>query len=122
MIKKLALIALCVPIVGCAWVSEKLHLREPTCLEKVDIAVKTQKTLIDTAIALREADVLSSGAKEEVAKSLDVSISLTDTAEKFCAAEMDSMAETALEQAKNIYKDVCSKLELTDKTYCKVLQ
>lgn len=122
MSKKAILITLCLPIIGCAWVSEKLHLREPTCLEKVDIAVKTQKTLIDTAIALREANVLSSGAKEEVAKSLDVSISLTDTAEKFCVAEMDDLAGTALEQAKTIYKDVCAKLELTDKTYCKVLQ
>lgn len=122
MIKKFTILAALCTLGGCAWVSEKMNLREPTCLESVSIAVKTQRTLADTAIALRETGVISAGAKEEVAKSLDVSVSLTDSAEQLCEAEAEDMAKIALEKAGTIYKDVCDKLELTEKTYCKVLK
>lgn len=109
-------------LAGCSYIEKKLDLREPTCLEKVDIGVKTQKTLADTAIAMHEIGAISTGAAKEVAKSITVTVSLTDSAETLCKADKEDLAAEAMGQAKKVYQEVCAALQLEDKTYCKVLE
>lgn len=109
-------------LVGCSFLADKLNLREPTCSERVDIAIKTQTTLADATIALRQTDMITSGTKEEVSKALDISVDFTDSAEALCLTENEELADTALAEAKKIYIGVCQKLELTEKTYCKILE
>ena len=118
MIKKLTILTGCLVMAGCAGIAK----REPTCLEKVSYSVKTQKILADATIAFRGAGIISDGVRKEVSKALDSSVSLTDSAEMFCNAEKEDLALLSIERASDLYIDVCTNLELTDKPYCAVLK